>query len=453
MSDWKEWEDAFEEPEDPFKELDEYAREMEALHGTPIHSTDGDVRGLKRVTPGTYWKKPGQIVTPVAEEKVQEYLQNKDNQPVNFARKAWMVFAICFAAWLSVHLLSSMVRSIGEHFADHRTNTVATQAESSQEAADGTWQIGEQEKTQTNETQTNEAWVDETQGKEAEYERGVTYYTEDGLYAFVIDGIYDETEGEYRDGIKITEYLGDDTTATVPEDINGEPVKEVRIDLFSGNNKIETVDVQAQITSIRFRDCTALREVTLPVTINEIETRSFYNTPALERVTVDKACVIDGDWSYSTVPEIHYVELSEGVGDSTQVEMKAEHNYYTADGRFQFQYTDQGLIIKKYIGTDSEVTVPEKIQGYPVTDIVREAFSGNNMIEKVTINAKLQDIGDVFRDNEVLREVVVPPSVKSIGYLAFYNTPALSTLTVASDCVVSSQCAGYDVNLTINYTE
>ena len=233
----------------------------------------------------------------------------------------------------------------------------------------------------------------------------------------------------------------------------GDPVKEVNSDLFSENNKIETVDVQAQITSIRFRDCAALREVTLPVTINEIETRSFYNTPALERVTVDKACVIDGDWSYSTVPEIHYVELSEGVGDSTQVEMKAEHNYYTADGRFQFQYTDQGLIIKKYIGTDSEVTVPEKIQGYPVTDIVREAFSGNNMIEKVTINAKLQDIGDVFRDNEALREVVVPSSVKSIGYLAFYNTPALSTITVASDCVVSSQCAGYDVNLTINYTE
>ena len=63
--------------EDMFDELDEWSKETDALNGVPIRSTEGDVRGLKRVTVAEEWGKAKHMVAPVDDNRVQEYLQKK----------------------------------------------------------------------------------------------------------------------------------------------------------------------------------------------------------------------------------------------------------------------------------------------------------------------------------------------------------------------------------------
>ena len=237
---------------------------------------------------------------------------------------------------------------------------------------------------------------------------------------------------------------------TLPKDIQGYPVVEVNRSTLEGNNTVEKVVVESEISKVDFRDCAALKEVVFPVTVNEIGRDTFYNTPALEKVTVDKGCYVSDEFAYEVSPVINYVEMSEGASDTSHIEMVEGHNYYTADGQFQFRFQEGSVQLRRYIGDSTEVTVPKEIQGYPVTNLAR-IFEGNNFIEKVTIEAQIESANDIFRDNEALKEVTLPASVTRIGYTCFYNTPSLQTLTVHEGCEVDSACAGYDVQPTVNY--
>lgn len=406
--------------EDMFDELDEWSREMDALNGVPIRSTEGDVRGLKRVPVAEEWGKAKHIAAPVDNSRVQEYLQKKDDKPFALPKVAVLTFAGLFVAFGIVHSISSFIQNVQEEASKNYADVIVADE-------DGDSGSGKDV-------------------KRTELKTGETYRTADGQLEFTYN------DGKYagQEGLTITGYLGNATEVTLPKDIQGYPVVGVNRSTLEGNNTVEKVVVESEISKVDFRDCAALKEVVFPVTVNEIGRDTFYNTPALEKVTVDKGCYVSDEFAYEVSPVIHYVEMSEGASDISHIEMVEEHNYYTADGQFQFRFQEGSVQLRRYIGDSTEVTVPKEIQGYPVTNLAR-IFVGNNFIEKVTIEAQIESANDIFRDNEALKEVTFPASVTSIGYNCFYNTPSLQTLTVHEGCAVDSACAGYDVQPAVNY--
>ena len=82
----------------------------------------------------------------------------------------------------------------------------------------------------------------------------------------------------------------------------------------------------------------------------------------------------------------------------------------------------------------TSITVPETIEGYPVTEIQYGAFRQNSTWTKVTIQAKVTSIPDVcFYKCTNLKEVVLPDTVKSLGKVSFYGCENLTSVSGATN--------------------
>ena len=271
------------------------------IYGIP----EGSIRNVKHVQPDKYWESDYQMSQPATEEQIKAYLDARNDKPSTFPKLVWLTFAALIALYVTVHGVCNIFRTAQDNIQDIQNSLTAKLEDT---AADQATQ-GNNSIADTIDTGVTATEAAETTTEEPKYEHDVTYYTEDGQYAFVVESTFEGND--FIEVIRLTEYLGDAT----------------------------------------------------------------------------------------------------------------------------------------------EATVPEEIDGYPVRSVARSTFSENDTIEKVIIEAKLDSIGGIFRDDAALRELVLPSSVKHIGYLDFYNTPSLASLTVSSDCDVNPQCAGYDVNLTINYVD
>lgn len=78
---------------------------------------------------------------------------------------------------------------------------------------------------------------------------------------------------------------------------------------------------------------------------------------------------------------------------------------------------------------DTEVIIPEKIDGYMVTGIGDKAFSENKSITAVTIPKTVNAIGTrAFYACEGITEITIPDSVTEIGTQIFYKASNLNTV-------------------------
>ena len=101
----------------------------------------------------------------------------------------------------------------------------------------------------------------------------------------------------------------------------------------------------------------------------------------------------------------------------------------TADAAYtsgDYEYTvinggADGAEITKYIGSGGRVTIPSKIDGYPVKSIGDWAFYGCSSLTSVTIPNSVTSIGNnAFYGCSSLTSVTIPDSVTSIGDGGFW---------------------------------
>ena len=110
------------------------------------------------------------------------------------------------------------------------------------------------------------------------------------------------------------------------------------------------------------------------------------------------------------------------------------------DFKYDLNEEGTGVIIKKYLGKDVEVIIPEVIKTFPVVSIGYEVF--NSALESVTIPDSVKTIdGYAFYGCKNLKTVVLGKGVERIiyGYNAFYCCPNLSDESKAK-----IKATGYD---------
>jgi BspA type Leucine rich repeat region (6 copies) len=118
----------------------------------------------------------------------------------------------------------------------------------------------------------------------------------------------------------------------------------------------------------------------------------------------------------------------------------------------QFTYTTNNgtITITGYTGSGGAVTIPDTINGLPVTSIGDDAFEGT-ALTSVTIPGNVTDIGfDAFFYCNNLTSVTIPNSVTNIGDEAFANCYNLTAITVDTNNPVYSSVNGvlFDKNQT-----
>lgn len=92
---------------------------------------------------------------------------------------------------------------------------------------------------------------------------------------------------------------------------------------------------------------------------------------------------------------------------------------------YLYEISNGRITITKYVGSDTDVTIPASIEGLPVISIGESAFAGTT-VKKVTIPQGVTHI-DWFAFNSctALTEIIIPSSVTLIDYGAFDYCPKL----------------------------
>lgn len=87
------------------------------------------------------------------------------------------------------------------------------------------------------------------------------------------------------------------------------------------------------------------------------------------------------------------------------------------------------VVITKYLGDDTLVFVPERLDGKVVSAIGESAFQGNESVEQVVLLQGIKVIeSQAFKDCSALQYVVMGTELKSIGQDAFSYCPSLKEL-------------------------
>ncbi len=114
-----------------------------------------------------------------------------------------------------------------------------------------------------------------------------------------------------------------------------------------------------------------------------------------------------------------YAHLDDETGVLTYncVPVEEKTEYISGDYRYYLN-SDNEAVISRYLGKDSEVTVPETIDGHTVSEIGTLAFAGGIFEDEYF---------DFIIDKDQITSVVLPETVKKIGAFAFeYNTSLVS---------------------------
>lgn len=280
-------------------------------------------------------------------------------------------------------------------------------------------------------------------------------------------------------------YTGDDVKMVIPNKIDGLTVTEIAYKAFFDNEDIVSVTIPDTVKKIgesAFCGCCCLSEVIIPETVEEIGEEAFHDCPCLaddngfvivrdvlyeyfgesEKVTVPDGVKTIGCYCFSgddiitiTLPDsVSKIEESAFylckylcVIDVPNPECKIDSSIF--DGcsamiqKGEWNYTildDNTAAIRKYMGEDTKIIIPDEIGGLPVTEIVRWAFREQNNIVSVALPDTIRKIGDAafsgcsgladenglviirntlygyFGDAET---VTVPDGVERIGYQCF----------------------------------
>lgn len=167
---------------------------------------------------------------------------------------------------------------------------------------------------------------------------------------------------------------------------------------FMENQHIETVITHKNLVKIyywTFNGCSNLKEVYVTGK-NTLVSNSITDNPNLIVYTNGKICDF-ADGERDTCDDFIVKPYVDGMENIT----------------FEYQVMSDGTImLDKYTGTETNVTIPETYRGYKVTWINNEAFASNKKIKSVHIPKSITFIGQaVFADCDSLTKITTDNSI------------------------------------------
>lgn len=215
------------------------------------------------------------------------------------------------------------------------------------------------------------------------------------------DFTFDATTGT------IKKYNGNDAVVNIPSEINGTPV--------------------TTIGNAAFRD-SSVTSVTIPASVTEIGANAFAGCTNLTSVTYG------GDWSNLTI---------QSGNPAVEDAAKDAANEQLFD--FEFILNNTAVVVISYKGTATDVTIPSRYKGKPVTVIDPVAFYNNSAVTSVTIPDSVTAIPDyAFGFCSQLTNISIPNSVTFIGFSAFNSCTSLKSITLPSSLSTIQSYAFYN---------
>ena len=253
-----------------------------------------------------------------------------------------------------------------------------------------------------------------------DYAYDYTINTEDGTatitkFRVLVDGSYDITIPTDFGGLPVTA-IGDDAfrdcsalkKVTIPQSVTS-----IGDSAFAGCHNLNSLTINDAATSIgsrAFTECPLTTTLSLGKKITTIGDHAFYYCIELKSVTIPQSVTSIGDYAFGEC--IHLKTLSFGEKSFGE---NIETNIQTI-GNYAFNHCN-----------DLEsVTIPQS-----VTSIGREAFRFCNNMKSLAINGAIESMGTgAFAGCISLEKISLGENIKTIGYSAFDSCTSINLTNV-----------------------
>jgi len=206
------------------------------------------------------------------------------------------------------------------------------------------------------------------------------------------------------------------------------------------SNSIDVIDLET------FAHCTSLASVIIPEGISKIGGNAFVGCINLRTATIPNSVTS----LYYAFPESTIMIVNEGSYAQTVTENRDLLFFICEEGSVPEFLTENGITYYimngEAIAIDcdedlTEITIPQTVNGYPITKLV-ETFWNCESIISVVLSENLQRIGsNAFNSCKNLKSISISNSVISIGKNAFYNCKELGSVTVPNGVTSIGQSA------------
>ena len=233
-------------------------------------------------------------------------------------------------------------------------------------------------------------------------------------------------------------YNGSDETIEIKDDTLG-----IAGGAFRNNDYITNIEIPNNVTNIgknAFNTCKKLTSIVIGENVTTIDDNAFYGCKNLKTVINNSNIKISkGSTSNGYV----------GFYADEVINTKDEH---IVDDKFVFKVISGVNTLYKYIGDDTELTLPANFNGenYVIGDSV---FSFYANITSVTIPNSVISIGDnAFYGCKELKNITIPDSIISVGNYTFANCSGLTSIEIPNSVTSIGMWAFEDCNNIKNIT-
>lgn len=212
-------------------------------------------------------------------------------------------------------------------------------------------------------------------------------------------------------------------------------VTEVAYCAFEGCSGLISIIIPDGVTLIAqwaFENCTSLTTITIPASVTKIEQNAFEGCSDLSKFYCEGDAPAIADWEnpiFENAPHVTVYYLLGTTGWESTFSSRSTELWMWKD--FTFSTADNKVTITGYTGLETEIIIPETIEGLPVATIGGYAFDGCTNLTRITIGENISAIKyNAFKDCSGLTQITIPADVNEIGFNVFLNCSNLTAFNV-----------------------
>ena len=273
------------------------------------------------------------------------------------------------------------------------------------------------------------------------------------IYEVYDHALYSSLYGEKRLLLVIDK---DIRSITIPD-----TVQIIESRAFEGCTRLTNVTLPNGITDIdsyTFRNCTSLTSITIPDSVTSIGSSAFSGCTSLVSITIPDSVTSIGDGAFSGCTSLASIKIPDGVSSIGYVVFHGCTSLTSItipDG-----VTSIGDAAFSGCTSLASITIPDSVTSIGdgafssctsltsitipdgVTSIDARAFLGCTSLASIMIPDTVTSIGDnAFQDCTSLASITIPMDVLSIGAATFHNCTSLTSITIPDGVIIIDMSA------------